>query len=148
MAVFRTKKPHEYEMNSTNQKHVWRRVYAYAYYKSRDITSFSSSKMAGSSCDDDLLRESLSYAANKLGIPNGKFRELQESAIRSVIEAGRDIFVALPTGFGKSAIYQAIPLCCDFLRDHGFYDHDDSSRCRWQNESTAVKTTGTTRGNH
>ena len=89
MAVFRTKKPHEYEMNSTNQKHV--------YYKSRDITSFSSSKMAGSSCDDDLLRESLSYAANKLGIPNGKFRELQESAIRSVIEAGRDIFVALPT---------------------------------------------------
>ena len=124
---FVRKKPHEYEMNSTNQKHVWRRVYAYAYYKSRDITSFSSSKMAGSSCDDieilvvyismcddDLLRESLSYAANKLGIPNGKFRELQESAIRSVIEAGRDIFVALPTGFGKSAIYQAIPLCCDF----------------------------------
>ena len=29
---------------------------------------------------------------------------------------GHDVFVNLPTGYGKSVIFHAIPLCSDFLR--------------------------------
>ena len=58
---------------------------------------------------DDALR----HAANKLKIPN--FRHHQEDAIRRFID-GHDVFVALPTNYGKSKIYQGIPLCQDFLK--------------------------------
>ena len=30
--------------------------------------------------------------------------------------SGQDVFVNLPTGFGKSVIFQAAPFCWDFLR--------------------------------
>ena len=79
------------------------------------------SKMASSTNCDDLLHDSLKCAASKLKIPGGKFKELQETAIRNVL-AGEDLFIALPTGFGKSAIYEAIPLCCDFLRERQYFD--------------------------
>ena len=56
------------------------------------------------------IEESLKYAAQKLKID--AFKELQVSAISHVLR-GDDVFVSLPTGFGKSAIYQALPLCSD-----------------------------------
>ena len=55
----------------------------------------------------------MKYAAQRLKID--AFKELQASAISCVLK-GEDVFVSLPTGFGKSAIYQALPLSFDFLR--------------------------------
>ena len=39
-----------------------------------------------------------------------KLRSHQEDAINHVVEKKRDVFVNLPTGFGKSLIYQALPV--------------------------------------
>ncbi|XP_068676508.1 ATP-dependent DNA helicase RecQ-like [Montipora foliosa] len=39
-----------------------------------------------------------------------KLRSHQEDAINHVVEKKRDVFVNLPTGFGKSLMYQALPV--------------------------------------
>ena len=72
------------------------------------MATFSTTMMS-----DDLLLKSTEYAARKLKI--SAFKDLQLKAILSVLR-GQDAFVSLPTGYGKSAIYQAIPLCTDYLR--------------------------------
>ena len=40
----------------------------------------------------------------------------QEDAIKYVVEEKKDVFVNLPTGFGKSLIYQALPLIYSCLQ--------------------------------
>ena len=59
------------------------------------------------------LRGALNTAADKLNLDD--FRPQQRLAIEAFLH-GRDVFVSLPTGFGKSAIFQAAPFCCNFLR--------------------------------
>jgi ATP-dependent DNA helicase RecQ len=60
----------------------------------------------------DAFTDSLKFAADKLCIPN--FREHQENAIRKCLN-GHDVFLSLPTNYGKSKIFQGVPLCQDFL---------------------------------
>lgn len=62
---------------------------------------------------ENCLQKSIEYAARKLQI--AKFKDLQVAAIKAVLR-GQYIFVSLCTGYGKSAIFQAIPLCIDHLR--------------------------------
>ena len=38
-----------------------------------------------------------------------KLNKHQEDAIKFLVEKKKDVFVNLPTGFGKSLIYQAFP---------------------------------------
>ena len=61
------------------------------------------------------FNESLKYAAAKLHIPS--FRKHQEDAICRFID-GHHVFVSLPTNYGKSKIYQGVPLCLDHLRQN------------------------------
>ena len=60
-------------------------------------------------------------AFRKLG--HSSVKQEQREAVRCVL-LGRDRFVTVPTGFGKSAIFHALPLCastmlkwfCDIIR--------------------------------
>ena len=45
----------------------------------------------------DKIADSLNYAAQRLKIDD--FKDLQASAIYSVVLSGEDVFVSLPTGF-------------------------------------------------
>ena len=69
--------------------------------------------MAGGEFKEDIVSKSIEYVAGRLKLSN--FKNLQTKAIRSALK-GEDVFVNLPTGYGKSAIFQAIPLCKDFVR--------------------------------
>ncbi|XP_041483089.1 probable Werner syndrome ATP-dependent helicase homolog 1 [Lytechinus variegatus] len=63
---------------------------------------------------DDEIAEALKYGATKLGLHDG-FRSQQADALRAFFR-GHDLFVSLPTGFGKSVLFQAAPFCSDYLR--------------------------------
>ena len=73
---------------------------------------------------DDEIEESIRFAASKIGFSDG-FRDQQRSCLKSFLR-GHDLFIALPTGFGKSAVFQAAPFCVDFLRE--LRDSGNSSR--------------------
>ena len=45
-----------------------------------------------------------------------RLKEKQKEAIRSIL-SGKDTFVSLPTGYGKSLIYAALPLTFDRVLD-------------------------------
>ena len=51
----------------------------------------------------------------KLGYSSVK--QEQREAIQCVL-LGRDCFVTVPTGFGKSAIFHALPLCASTIYEH------------------------------
>ena len=57
--------------------------------------------------------EALSYSLSQLGLPHLSLKEEQRLAVKAVYE-GRDVFVWLPTGYGKSLCYQTLP----FVMDH------------------------------
>lgn len=57
----------------------------------------------------------LSYALSMLGTPGLTLKEEQKLAIRAVYGA-KDVFVWLPTGFGKSICFQALPFVFDYKK--------------------------------
>ena len=61
----------------------------------------------------DLTRV-LADVAGLFGIAS--FKDKQDEALRAFL-SGRDTFVSLPTGYGKSVIYAALPLIFDRLLD-------------------------------
>lgn len=54
-----------------------------------------------------MVDEAISCAAAALGYPS--VRREQMDAVRPVV-LGNDVFVALPTGYGKSLCYAVLPL--------------------------------------
>ena len=57
----------------------------------------------------------IEYASKAIGF---QFKQGQQEALEHFV-SGRDVFASLPTGYGKSAIYQAAPFCADVLFSRG-----------------------------
>lgn len=59
------------------------------------------------------VRSAIVSAGEKLG-----FKDLKEKQLEAVTDfmQGRDVFVSLPTGYGKSVIYAVLPFAFDNLR--------------------------------
>ena len=69
------------------------------------------------------VQEALDFAAQKLGFK--EFKSHQSAALRNFVQ-GQDLFVNLPTGFGKSGVFQAAPVVLDFMRLHKPGVHRDA----------------------
>ena len=56
-------------------------------------------------------------AVRKLG-----YREAKEFQIKSIKEFvfGKDVFVSVPTGYGKTVCYASLPLVFDTIHGHSF----------------------------
>ena len=62
---------------------------------------------------DIVFSQAIEYALKKVGSPDLKLKPEQQSAIR-IILGGGDVFIWLPTGFGKSVCFELLP----FVYDH------------------------------
>ena len=57
------------------------------------------------------LKETFILVSSKFNIPT--LNHYQRLAIENIVSNKNNVFVNLPTGFGKSLIYQALPLVFD-----------------------------------
>ena len=48
-----------------------------------------------------------------------ELKPVQEEALLHFVKR-EDVFAVLPTGCGKSLIFQLVPKVCEYLHDHGF----------------------------
>lgn len=58
--------------------------------------------------------EAINFASSKLGLV---LKPEQDKCIRSFLD-GNDVFTCLPTGYGKSLCFGALPFVYDYLRGH------------------------------
>ena len=65
----------------------------------------------------DVRRQAIVESAQAVGIE--KLKPEQFRAIDSILR-GKDTFVSLPTGYGKSVIFTALPLAFDKVRGQSF----------------------------
>ena len=61
------------------------------------------------------LEEAFTLASAKFQIP--ALNEHQKVAIQKIVMQKKDVFVNLPTGFGKSLIYEALPHMFDYTTE-------------------------------
>ena len=57
------------------------------------------------------FEEAFDVVSNTFRIPS--LNAHQKTGIKKIVEERKDVFVNLPTGFGKSLLYQALPLVFD-----------------------------------
>ena len=60
------------------------------------------------------MDEAIAHTSNKLRID--KPTSQQQRALTSFLQ-GNDVFVSLPTGSGKSFIFQAAPICLNYVKN-------------------------------
>ena len=58
-----------------------------------------------------LFHSVLDEALERLGKKNLKLKECQYEAVKAVVVDRRDTICILPTGYGKSLLYQLLPYC-------------------------------------
>ena len=66
--------------------------------------------------DVDAFHKAIHYALEKLGKSNLTLKKEQYEILKAVVRMKRDVLAVLPTGFGKSLIYQSLGFIFDFLR--------------------------------
>ena len=71
----------------------------------------------------DAFHKGIEYALEKLGKPNLPLKEQQYEILKAVVMMKRDVLAVLPTGFGKSLIYQSLGFIFDFLRSDSDSQH-------------------------
>ena len=76
------------------------------------MASDSSSELACSS----IFHKAIEFSLKKLGKPKLKLKREQYDAIRAICFERKDALAVLPTGFGKSLIYQILPGIFDYVR--------------------------------
>ena len=62
--------------------------------------------------EPEKVDKALSYAASKIGVPS--LNDHQKKAVKAIVNKC-DVFVCLPTGFGKSLCFQSVPFVMDYL---------------------------------
>ena len=72
----------------------------------------SSSESAYSST----FHKAIEFSLKKLGKPKLELKREQYDAIRAICFERKDALAVLPTGFGKSLIYQILPGIFDYVR--------------------------------
>ena len=60
---------------------------------------------------------SLRYSLTKCGTPDLQLKGKQFEAVKAVVHQKKDVLAILPTGYGKSLIYQVLPNMFNFLRN-------------------------------
>ena len=60
-----------------------------------------------------VFEQALSASLSELGFES--LKKEQRQAVESIVMDGRDVLAVLPTGFGKSLIYQVLPGVFDFI---------------------------------
>ena len=82
---------------------------------SQNLTSSSQNftSSSQSTCPYQNFIESVQYAFSQLKMSHLKLKEEQEKVVRAIFE-GKDVFVLLPTGFGKSVCFQVLPFVFDY----------------------------------
>ena len=63
--------------------------------------------------EDRLFTDALSYALSRVGLSSIALKQEQLTAIRYLYQR-KDVFLWLPTGFGKSVCYEVLPFLFDF----------------------------------
>jgi bloom syndrome protein len=66
------------------------------------------------SCKDDLFQHTLLRSLERLDKAGLEIKEKQHEALSSVVRNKNDTICVLPTGYGKSLIYQLLPFMFDF----------------------------------
>ena len=61
----------------------------------------------------DKFTEMLSNVLRPLNLPSISLREPQVDALRNIVEKRKGVLVVLPTGYGKSLIFQLLPFVFD-----------------------------------
>ncbi|XP_072023205.1 uncharacterized protein [Amphiura filiformis] len=99
-------------------------------YSNSSTCNEETGSKADSPVDENVDEAAVHYAMKMLGMDSDKLRDGQRRAINSVLER-RDTFVVLPTGYGKSIIYQTAP----FIEDYRLHNKD----CQCATESHIEK---------
>ena len=68
---------------------------------------------------EKVFHDGIEFSVTKLGNPNIELKKEQYGAIRAICLEKRDVLTVLPTGFGKSLCYQALPGIFDFIESEG-----------------------------
>ncbi len=76
-----------------------------------------------------LLMEALACALRNIGKEDIKLKEYQYEAIKKIIVDNRDTVCVLPTGYGKSLIYQLLPDVFDYYLSNTMHARQTENSC-------------------
>ena len=72
------------------------------------------------------FHKAIEFSLKKLGKPKLELKREQYDAIRAICFERQDTLAVLPTGFGKSLIYQVLPGIFDYVQSGYEPEHHDS----------------------
>lgn len=75
--------------------------------------------MASNNYDIDIFHAALKHSLRQINRGKLRIKEQQYEAMNTIVADGKDTVCVLPTGYGKSLIYQLLPLVFDFYLSGG-----------------------------